>query len=146
MAISHLPTTHQLISHWNAFDDTLQLCSQVLHFNNFVLILTFCFTFLQTEGLAMWVAAPGRDISTLSPSSFYNLPPQAQHMSFAPAQAGHSTFAGLYHPAHGVTTPTTVHPLLQQSQAMAGPVDMAGPGGGAYPKSQHGPINWPNNY
>ncbi|XP_024026610.1 GBF-interacting protein 1-like isoform X2 [Morus notabilis] len=99
----------------------------------------------QSEGSAMWVAAPGRDISSLPTSSFYNLPPQGQHVAFTPAQAGHGTFAGIYHPAQAVTA-TTVHPLLQQSQTMAGAVDMVGPGGGVYQQPQHTQINWPSNY
>lgn len=93
----------------------------------------------------MWVAAPGRDMSSLPTSSFYNLPPQGQHVAFTPAQAGHGTFAGIYHPAQPVTA-TSVHPLLQQSQTMAGGVDMVGPGGGVYQQPQHAQINWPSNY
>ena len=93
----------------------------------------------------MWVAASGRDISNLPTSSFYNLPPQGQHLAFSPAQAGHGTFAGIYHPAQPVTA-ATVHPLLQQSQTMAGAVDMVGPGGNVYQQPQHAHINWPSNY
>lgn len=99
----------------------------------------------QSEGSAMWVAAPGRDMSSLPTSSFYNLPPQGQHVAFTPAQAGHGTFAGIYHPAQAVTA-TTVHPLLQQSQTMVGGVDMVGPGGGVYQQPQHAQLNWPSNY
>lgn len=91
----------------------------------------------------MWVAAPGRDMPSL-PSSFYNLPPQGQHVTFTPAQAAPGTFAGIYHPQ--AVTATNVHPLLQQSQTMAGPVDMVGPGGGVYQQTQHAQINWPSNY
>ncbi|KAJ7960226.1 GBF-interacting protein 1-like isoform X2 [Quillaja saponaria] len=77
----------------------------------------------QSEGSAVWVAAPGREISSLPTNSFYNIPPQSQHVTFAPTQAGHGTFAGIYHPAQAVTA-ATVHPFLQQSQTMAGAVDM----------------------
>ncbi|GMN27563.1 hypothetical protein TIFTF001_001717 [Ficus carica] len=72
-------------------------------------------------------------------------PPQGQHVAFTPAQAGHGTFAGIYHPAQAVTA-TTVHPLLQQSQTMVGGVDMVGPGGGVYQQPQHAQLNWPSNY
>jgi hypothetical protein len=112
-----------------------------------VFIITYCFP-LQSEGSAMWVAAPGRDISNMPPSSFYNLPPQGQHVTFAPTQAGHGNFAGVYHHPAQAVAPGTVHPLLQQSQTMAGAVDMAGPGGNVYqqqPQHAHN-INWPSNY
>ncbi|RDX64055.1 GBF-interacting protein 1, partial [Mucuna pruriens] len=99
----------------------------------------------QSEGSAVWVAAPGRDMTNLPTSTFYNLPPQGQHVTFAPTQAGHGTFAGIYHPAQAVTA-ATVHPLLQQSQTMAGAVDMVGPGGNVYQQPQHAQINWPSNY
>lgn len=100
--------------------------------------------FLQSEGSGVWIAAPGRgDLSSLQASSFYNIP-QAQ-MTFAATQAGHGSFAGIYHPAQPVTA-TAVHPLLQQSQTMAGAVDMAGPTVSVYQPSQPTPINWPNNY
>jgi hypothetical protein len=100
---------------------------------------------LQSEGSAIWVAAPGRDMTNLPTSSFYNLPPQGQHVTFAPTQAGHGTFASIYHPAQAVTA-AAVHPLLQQSQTMAGAVDMVGPGGNVYQQPQHAQINWPSNY
>ncbi|KAG6724756.1 hypothetical protein I3842_03G272200 [Carya illinoinensis] len=99
----------------------------------------------QSEGSAVWVSAPGRDISSIPTSSFYNLPPQGQHMTFTPTQAGHGTFPGVYHPAQAVTA-AMVHPLLQQSQSMAGAVDMAGPGGSVYQQPQQAQINWPSNY
>ncbi|XP_020415001.1 GBF-interacting protein 1-like isoform X1 [Prunus persica] len=98
----------------------------------------------QSEGSSVWVAAPGREMSSLT-SSFYNLPQQGQHVTFTPTQAGHGTFAGIYHPAQAVTA-ATVHPLLQQSQTMAGAVDMVGPGGSVYQQPQHAQINWPSNY
>ncbi|MED6183051.1 hypothetical protein PIB30_034476 [Stylosanthes scabra] len=99
----------------------------------------------QSEGSAVWVTATGRDISSLPTSSFYSLPQQGSHVSFTPTQAGHGTFASIYHPAQAVTT-ATVHPLLQQSQTIAGAVDMVGPGGNVYQQPQHAQINWPSNY
>lgn len=99
----------------------------------------------QSEGSAVWVAAPGRDMNNLPTSSFYNLPPQGQHMTFAPTQAGHGPFTSIYHPAQAVTA-ATVHPLLQQSQTMAGAVDMVGQGGNVYQQPQHAQMNWPSNY
>ncbi|KAF1890041.1 hypothetical protein Lal_00025373 [Lupinus albus] len=68
----------------------------------------------QSEGSPVWVTAPGQNISSLPTSSYYNIPPQAQHVSFAPTQAGHGTFASIYHPPQAVTA-ATVHPLLHQS-------------------------------
>ncbi|XP_068643175.1 GBF-interacting protein 1-like isoform X2 [Aristolochia californica] len=99
----------------------------------------------QNEGSAMWIPAPGRDISGLQASSFYNLPPQGQHMTYTPTQAGHGAFAGIYHPAQTVTA-ATVHPLLQQSQTMAGAVEMVGPPAGVYQPPQRAQINWANSY
>lgn len=99
----------------------------------------------QSEGSAVWIAAPGRDISSLPASSFYSLPPQGQHVTFTPTQAGHGTFASIYQPAQAVTA-AAVHPLLQQSQAMAGAVDMVGPAASVYQQPQHQQINWPSNY
>ncbi|XP_021648944.2 GBF-interacting protein 1-like isoform X2 [Hevea brasiliensis] len=99
----------------------------------------------QSEGSAVWIAAPGRDISSLPASSFYSLPPQGQHVTFTPAQAGHGTFTSIYQPAQAVTA-AAVHPLLQQSQAMAGAVDMVGPAASVYQQPQHQQINWPSNY
>ncbi|CAK7349150.1 unnamed protein product [Dovyalis caffra] len=98
-----------------------------------------------TEGSAVWIATPGRDISSLPASSFYNLPPQGQHVTFAPTQAAHGTFTNIYHPGQPATA-ATVHPLLQQSQAMGGAVDMVGPGANVYQQPQHQQINWPSNY
>ncbi|KAG1326714.1 putative GBF-interacting protein 1-like [Cocos nucifera] len=78
----------------------------------------------QSEGSAVWIpAAAGRDISSLQASSFYSFPPQGPHMTFAPTQAGHGAFSGLYHPTPTVAA-AAVHPLLQQSQTVAGAVEM----------------------
>ncbi|KAJ9176759.1 hypothetical protein P3X46_012039 [Hevea brasiliensis] len=99
----------------------------------------------QSEGSAVWIAASGRDISSLPASSFYSLPPQGQHVTFTPAQAGHGTFASIYQPAQAVTA-AAVHPLLQQSQGMAGAVDMVGSAASVYQQPQHQQINWPSNY
>lgn len=100
----------------------------------------------QSEGSAVWIGAPGRDMSNLPTNSFYNLPPQGQHVTFTPTQTGHGTFASIYHPAQAVT-PGTVHPLLQQSQAVpGGGVDTVGPGGSIYQQPQHSQMNWPSNY
>ncbi|KAG8642219.1 hypothetical protein MANES_12G063603v8 [Manihot esculenta] len=99
----------------------------------------------QSEGPAVWIAAPGRDISSLPASSFYSLPPQGQHVTFTPAQAGLGTFASIYQPAQAVTA-AAVHPLLQQSQTMAGAVDMVGSAASVYQQPQHQQINWPSNY
>ncbi|KAF8409763.1 hypothetical protein HHK36_005842 [Tetracentron sinense] len=99
----------------------------------------------ESEGSAVWFPAPGRDISGLQARSFYNLPPQGQHMTFAPTHTGHGAFAGIYHPTHTVAA-APVHALLQQSQTMAGAVEMAAPPASVYQRPQCAQINWPNNY
>ncbi|KAK9691229.1 hypothetical protein RND81_09G184300 [Saponaria officinalis] len=99
----------------------------------------------QTEGSAVWFQGPGRDMSSLPANAFYNLHPQGQHVTYAPTQAGQAPYAGIFHPGQAVTA-ATVHPLLQQSQAMPGTVDMVGATGSVYQQPQHGQINWPNNY
>lgn len=115
---------------------------------NYIVMFTFTcsclfiFVLWQSEGSAVWFAAPGRDISGLQPSSFYNIPPQGP-VSFTPPQS-HGTFTGIYHPAQTVSA-SSVHPLLQQSQTMASPADIPGPTAGAY-QPQHAQFNWPNNY
>ncbi|KAK1439750.1 hypothetical protein QVD17_05570 [Tagetes erecta] len=91
----------------------------------------------QSEGSGVWMTAPGRDFSGLQTNSFYNIH-QGGQVAYTPTQVSHGTFASVYHhPTQPVTT-SAVHPLLQQSQTLAGPgVDMVGP----TPQ-----INWPNNY
>ncbi|KAL7086496.1 hypothetical protein ACP275_13G006000 [Erythranthe tilingii] len=101
----------------------------------------------QNEGSGVWFTGPGRDISTLQPNSFYNLP-QGQ-LAFAPTQGGHGPFTGIFHPAQAVTN---VHQLLQQSQAITNPVDMVVPSANVYQQQQqqqqpqHAQLNWPSNY
>ena len=56
-------------------------------------------------------------------------------MTLAPTQAGHGGLSGIYHPTPTVAT-ATVHPLLQQPQTMAGPVEMVGPPSGVYQQPQ----------
>lgn len=99
----------------------------------------------QSEGSAVWIPAQGREISSLPANSFYNLPPQGHHMTFAPTQGGQGTFAGIYHPGQAVTA-AAIHPLLQQSQGMPGAVDMVGATANVYQQPQHAQLNWPNNY
>lgn len=100
----------------------------------------------QSEGgAAVWVPAPGREISGMQAGSFYNLP-QGQHIAFAPSQTGHPAFAGIYHPTQTMGG-ATVHPLLQQSQTMAGAVEMVGPPAGVYQQQpQRTQVNWTNTY
>ncbi|XWS36679.1 hypothetical protein CRYUN_Cryun20dG0106000 [Craigia yunnanensis] len=95
----------------------------------------------QSEGSAVWIAPPGRDISSLPASSIYNLPPQGQNVTFAPTQVAPGSFAGIYHPQ--AVTAAAVHPLLQQAQTMAGAVDMRGPTASVYQQPQHAQMNWP---
>ncbi|KAG5596479.1 hypothetical protein H5410_037711 [Solanum commersonii] len=97
----------------------------------------------QSESSGVWINAHNRDLSSLQASSFYNLS-QGQ-VALTPTQPGHGAFAGVYHPAQPVTA-ATVHPLLQQSQTIAGPVDMVGPTGNVYQRPQHAQMNWPSSY
>ncbi|CAA0836997.1 Kinase-related protein of unknown function (DUF1296 [Striga hermonthica] len=98
----------------------------------------------QNESSGVWYTAPGRDISALQASSFYNLP-QGQ-LTFAPSQPGHVPFTGVFHPAQAVTA-ANVHPLLQQPQAITNnPVEMMGPTASIYQQPQHTQLNWPSNY
>ncbi|XP_073098986.1 GBF-interacting protein 1-like isoform X3 [Elaeis guineensis] len=100
----------------------------------------------QSEGSAVWIpAATGRDIASLQAGSFYTLPPQGQHMALAPTQASHGGLSGIYHPTPTVAA-AAVHPLLQQSQTVAGAVEMVGPPSGVYQQSQRAQVNWTNNY
>lgn len=97
----------------------------------------------QSEGPTVWIPAPGRDLSALQSSSFYGLPPQGQHLAFAPAQAGHGAYGGMYHPAQTLAG-AAVHPLLQPSQTIAGAVEMVGPPANGYQQPQHAQMNWAN--
>ncbi|XP_052167290.1 GBF-interacting protein 1-like isoform X1 [Oryza glaberrima] len=97
----------------------------------------------QSEGSGVWIPAPGRDISGLQPSNYYGLPLQGQHLAFAPAQAGHGTFGGIYHPAQTMAG-AAVHPLLQPPQAIAGVGEMVGPPANGYQQPQRAQMNWPN--
>ncbi|RWW19110.1 hypothetical protein GW17_00016857 [Ensete ventricosum] len=93
------------------------------------------------EGSAAWIQAPGQDNSSLQATTFYSVLPR---MTFAPpTQTGHGAFGGIYHPA-----PAAVHPLVQQSQAAAGEVEMVGPAASVYQQQpqQHAQINWTTNY
>ncbi|MCL7035936.1 hypothetical protein MKW94_020706 [Papaver nudicaule] len=101
----------------------------------------------QSEGgSAVWVPAPGREISGMQAGSFYNLSPQGQHIAFAPSQTGHPAFAGIYHPTQAMGG-ATVHPMLQQSQTMSGAVEMVGPPAGVYQQQpQRTQVNWTNTY
>ncbi|KAL9261880.1 GBF-interacting protein 1-like protein [Drosera capensis] len=88
----------------------------------------------QSEGSAVWVAAPGCDFSGLQANTFYNLP-QGQHVIFTPSQGAQATFAGIYHPLQALQA-AAVHPLLQQSQAMPGAVEMVSPTAAVYQQPQ----------
>uniref|UniRef100_A0A1J3FRL8 GBF-interacting protein 1 N-terminal domain-containing protein n=1 Tax=Noccaea caerulescens TaxID=107243 RepID=A0A1J3FRL8_NOCCA len=95
----------------------------------------------QSEALPVWIAAPGRDV----PSSFYGLQHHGQHVTYAPAQAGHVAFPGMYHPGQAVTAAGVHHPLLQQSQGVAGP-EMVAPAPNVFQQPQQTQMNWPSNY
>ncbi|XP_010524628.1 PREDICTED: GBF-interacting protein 1-like [Tarenaya hassleriana] len=92
----------------------------------------------QSDVLPVWITG-GRDVSNLPANAFYNLQQhQGQHMTYAPTQAGHVTFPGMYHhPAQA---------LLQQSQAVAGPDVVAQVGANVFQQPQQTQMNWSSNY
>ncbi|XP_061337604.1 GBF-interacting protein 1-like isoform X2 [Gastrolobium bilobum] len=96
-----------------------------------------------SEGSAVRITAPGQDISSLQVNSLYNLTPQGQHLTLPPTQATHGAFAGIYQPGQTVASPST---LLQQSQAVAGPVETIGPPSGSYQQPKPAQINWNTNF
>ncbi|KAL8150669.1 hypothetical protein V2J09_020477 [Rumex salicifolius] len=91
----------------------------------------------------------GQQNSTNMPiNSFFNLPPQGQHIALTP-QPGHTAYAAMYHPA----LQTVAAPLLQPGQSMAGPVDPVGlpqppqppPNAFQQPPQRH-QMNWNNTF
>lgn len=63
-------------------------------------------------------------------------------MSFSPAQASHGAFNGIY----AGQTLAASSTLLQQSQALAGAVETAGPPSGVFQQPQHAQMNWISNF
>lgn len=118
-------------------------CIEILGFAVVTKLLFIYLFLLQNEGPAVWIHAPGQDISSLQVNSLYNLAPQGQHLTFPPTQAAHGAFAGIYQPGQTVASPST---LLQQSQAVAGPVETVGPPSGSYQQPQTAQINWNSNF
>lgn len=96
-----------------------------------------------SEGSAVWIHAPGQDISGLQLNSLYNLAPQGQHLTFPQTQAAHGAFPGIYQPGQTVASPST---LLQQSQAVAGPIETVGLPPGSYQQLPPSQINWNSNF
>ena len=101
---------------------------------------------LQNEGSALWMPAPGQDLSNLQVNSLYNPSLHGQQVPFSPAQAGHGAFGGLYQSPQTMAAPSNVNTLLQQSQAMAAAVETVGLPTGAYQQPQLAQINWNTNY
>ncbi|KAE8702738.1 GBF-interacting protein 1 [Hibiscus syriacus] len=101
----------------------------------------------QNEGSALWMPAPGQDLSNLQVNSLYNLSLHSQQLPFSPSQASHGAFAGLYHsPPQTVAPPSNSNTLLQQSQPMAAAVGTVGPPAGPYQQPQLAQVNWKTNY
>ncbi|CAK8539076.1 unnamed protein product [Lathyrus sativus] len=96
-----------------------------------------------SEGSTVWIHAPGQDISSLQLNSLYNLAHQGQHLTFPQTQAAPGAFPGIYQPGQTVASPST---LLQQSQAVAGPVENVGPPPGSYQQPPPAQINWNSNF
>lgn len=107
------------------------------------LVFLFLIFLLQSEGSAVWIHAPGQDISGLQLNSLYNLAPQGQHLTFPQTQAAHGAFPGIYQPGQTVASPST---LLQQSQAVAGPIETVGLPPGSYQQLPPSQINWNSNF
>jgi len=66
-------------------------------------------------------------------------------MAFPPTQANPGAFAGIFHPTQTVTA-AAVHPMLQQSQAVARAVEMMAPPPSVYQQPQRARIKWGNSY
>ncbi|KAL1127053.1 hypothetical protein V6Z11_A13G153300 [Gossypium hirsutum] len=99
------------------------------------------------EGSALWMPAPGQDLSNLQVNSLYNLPLHGPQLPFSPAQAGHGAFAGLYQSLpQTMAAPSNVNTLLQQSQSTAAAVGSVGPPSGTYQQPQLAQVNWKTNY
>lgn len=81
--------------------------------------------------MAVWIHAPGQDISSLPVNPLFNLSHQGHQV--------HGAFSGLYLPGHPITAPAN---LLQQSQLMIGAVETIGPPSGAYQQAQYAQVNW----
>ncbi|XVE50885.1 hypothetical protein DITRI_Ditri01bG0199300 [Diplodiscus trichospermus] len=96
-----------------------------------------------SEGSALWMAAPGQDLSNLQVNSLYNLCLHGQQVPFS---LGHGSFAGLYQSPQTMAAPSNVNSLLQQSKAMAAAAETVGPPAGAYQQPQLAQINWNTNY
>ncbi|XP_044473576.1 GBF-interacting protein 1-like isoform X2 [Mangifera indica] len=99
-----------------------------------------------SEGSGVWIPSAGHDLSNMQINPLYNLALQGQHIAFAPAQAGHNAFPGIYQPAQTLAAPSNVNPLLQQSQAMAAAVETMALPSGAYQHSQVAQVNWNPSY
>ncbi|PPD98152.1 hypothetical protein GOBAR_DD04824 [Gossypium barbadense] len=99
------------------------------------------------ESSALWMPAPGQDLSNLQVNSLYNLSLHGPQLPFSPAQAGHGAFAGLYQsPPQTMAAPSNVNTLLQQSQSTAAAVGSVGPPSGTYQQPQLAQENWKTNY
>ncbi|XP_011095579.1 GBF-interacting protein 1-like [Sesamum indicum] len=107
----------------------------------------------QNEDLHILTSASGRDVSALQANVFYNLP-QGHPLAFSPAQVGHNSFPGIYHPTQSMSTPSLVQ-SLQQSQPTGGSVESIIPPLSSYPQpqlqpqpqllplpQQYGQMNW----
>lgn len=64
-------------------------------------------------------------------------------MPFSAAQPGHGTFNGIYAAGQTLAAPST---LMQQSQAMAGPIEAGTPPSGVFQQPQHAQMNWISNF
>ncbi|XP_027329681.1 GBF-interacting protein 1-like isoform X2 [Abrus precatorius] len=82
-------------------------------------------------------------VSQLKENQIYTTGQLGQHLTFSATQAAHGAFAGIYQAGQSVASPST---LLQQSQAVAGPVETVGLPSGSYQQPQPAHVNWNSNF
>ncbi|CAA2979173.1 GBF-interacting 1-like isoform X1 [Olea europaea subsp. europaea] len=113
----------------------------------------------QAETSEMWINP--RDLSSLQPTSYYNMPGPTPHAAYLPnhnghtsfnaAQSSHMQFPGMYHPPTQATAMASPHHL---GAAIGGNVNVgvgvaaAAPGAqpAAYQQPQLGHLSWPGNF
>ncbi|KAL2493299.1 Kinase-related protein of unknown function (DUF1296) [Abeliophyllum distichum] len=115
----------------------------------------------QAETSEMWINP--RDLSSLQPTSYYNMPGQTPHGAYLPSHSGHASFnaagaaqsshmqfPGMYHPPTQATAMASPHHLGAAIGGNVG-VGVAAAAPGAQPAAyqqqpQLGHLNWPGNF
>ncbi|XP_015577034.1 GBF-interacting protein 1 isoform X1 [Ricinus communis] len=96
--------------------------------------------------ISAWISPPGQDVSSLHLNTLYHLNPHGQHLAFPHAQPGPSPFPGIYPQMQTIAAPSTVNPILHQSQALSATAETVGPASGAYQQPQLAQLNWNSSY